>query len=134
MSTRYIAAVQLVDREVLFDQYKEGNLNRDVIWELVEKTSFIGDPEFDKLSPWYTKVTIEFVDGKMLVEEAVVSKTVAPLMPGDKIREKWRMLTDGIMDAGIRDELEQKVLKMETVVNVTEITKLLGEEIGGVLE
>ncbi len=104
-----------------------------MIWKVVEKTSFIGDPEFDKLSPWYTKVTIEFVDGKMLVEEAVVSKTVAPLMPGDKIREKWRMLTDGIMDAGIRDELEQKLLDLETVVDVTEVIKLLGE-VGGVLE
>ena len=51
MSTRYIAAVQLLDRSVFIDQFSSSNLNRDSIWDLVDKVNSTWNPDLMKRAP-----------------------------------------------------------------------------------
>lgn len=134
MSTRYIAAVQLLDREVLLKQFSEANLARDDIWDLIGKVDCVWNEEFDDKSAWYTRVTVIFTDGEKFVQEMPVSKAIGRLLPGNKIVEKWRLLTNGIIDARRRDALENAVMSLETLGDITEITELLAEEVGSALD
>lgn len=61
MSTLYIAAVQLLDRSVLIDQFSSSNLNRDSIWDLVDKVSCTWNPDFDAKGAWCTRVSVTLV-------------------------------------------------------------------------
>ena len=134
MSTRYIAAVQLLDRKVLLEQFTAINLDRDDTWDLAEKVDCVWNEEFDEKSAWYTRVSVTFADGEKLVQEMPVSKAIGSLLPEDKIKEKWKLLTNGIIDTMRRDALENAVMSLETLGDVTEITRMLAGEVGGALD
>lgn len=134
MSTRYIAAVQLLDRKVLLEQFAQAKLECDDTWDLVRKVDCVWNEEFDKKSAWYTRVTVEFSDGERLVEEMPVSKAIGRLLPEEKIKEKWRLITNGIIDTKRRDELEDAVLALETLDDITEISRMLAGEVGEALD
>ncbi|KAF6222534.1 hypothetical protein HO173_013367 [Letharia columbiana] len=82
MSTRYIAAVQLLDRKVLLEQFSEANLERDDTWDLIRKIDCVWNEEFDEKSAWYTRVSVEYTDGESLVQEMPVSKAIGSLLSG----------------------------------------------------
>ena len=134
MSTRYIAAVQLLDREVLLKQFTQANLKRDDVWALVDKVDCVWNEEFDDKSAWYTRVSVIFTDGEKFVQEMPVSKAIGCLLPGNKIKEKWRLLTNGIIDTRSRDALENAVMSLETLGDVIEIIRMLEAEVGGALD
>lgn len=134
MSTRYITAVQLLDREVLLEPFTQANLERDNAWDLVRKIDCVWDEEFDRKSAWYTKVSVAFTDGEKLVHELPVSKAIGSLLPGDKIKKKWRVITDGIIDNRRRDDLEDAVLALETLGDMTEISRMLAGDFGHALD
>ena len=125
MSTRYIAAVQLVDREVLTDQFNSSNLDRNSIWDLASKVECVWNPEFDQRGRWFTRVSITFGDGKTVVEEMVKSESMARLLPEEKIREKWRTLMSRIMDHEMMNRVEEIILNLEAVDDMTEISRML---------
>lgn len=92
MSTRYIAAVQLLDRKVLLEQFSEANLERDDTWDLIRKIDCVWNEEFDDKSAWYTRVSVEFTDGESWVQEMPVLKAIGSLLSGCEIKEKWRLI------------------------------------------
>ena len=128
MSTKYIAAAQLLDREILIDQFNDENINRDAIWDLANKTSCLWNRDFDGKSKWYTRVTVRFKDGDIVTEEVPVSQTMGSLLSEEKIKEKWKMLTDRVIDAKLRDQLEDMILNLEKVEDMREMIQLLGAE------
>ena len=134
MSTRYIAAVQLLDRKVLLEQFTAVNLDRDGTWDLAQKVDCVWNEEFDEKSAWYTRVSVIFSDGERLVQEMPVSKAIGSLLPEDKIKEKWTLLTDGLIDTMRRDALENAIMSLENLGDVTEISRMLAAEVGGALD
>ena len=134
MSTRFVAAMQLLDREVLLEQFTEASLERDDAWDLVRKIDCVWNGDFDQRSAWYTRVSVVFTDGEELVYELPLAKATEKLLDNDKIKDKWRMLTDGIVDAKRRDDLEDTILNLETVDDVTVISKMLAGEVGRALD
>ena len=134
MSTRYIAAIQLLDRKVLLKQFTAENLDRDEVWDLVDKVDCVHNEEFDAKSAWYTRVSVTFGDGEKLVEEMPISKAIGSLLPEEDIKEKWKLLTDGLIDTVRRDALENAVMSLETLGDVTEISRMLAAETGSALD
>ena len=134
MSTRYIAAVQLLDREILLKQFTEANLERDDTWDLTRRIDCIWNEDFDEKSAWYTRVSVVFTDGKEVSQELALSNSTERLLSGDKIKKKWRMMTNGIIDTKRRDNLEEAVLGLETLSDISEISGMLAAEIGGALD
>ncbi|MCJ1473990.1 hypothetical protein MMC13_002646 [Lambiella insularis] len=129
MSTRYTAAVQIIDRTVLMDQFSAANLGRDNVWEVVDKVDCIYNPSFDDRSAWYTRVTVVFDKWPALVEEAAQPSTYGRPLGNEGIRKKWTMLADSVMDAERRDAIEALVLDMENVDDIDEIVALLAGKV-----
>ena len=129
MSTRYTAAVQILDRAVLMDQFNSTNIDRDILWDIVEKVDCVWNPDFDKKSAWYARVTVEFDNGVSLVEEAAQPSTYGRPLSNEAIQAKWAMLADSVMDADRRDAIESLVLNLESVSDIAELIRLLAEEV-----
>ena len=134
MSTRFVAAMQLLDREVLLEQFTEASLERDDTWDLVRKIDCVWNEDFDRRGAWYTRVSVVFTDGEELAYELPLAEAIERLLDNDKIKDKWRMLLDGIIDARRRDDLEDAVLNLEAVDDVTVISKILAGEVGRALD
>ena len=129
MNANYIAAVQLVDQEVLLGQFEESKLDRDEVWELVEKTVCVHNKRFDRLGyEMGAVVTIEFKDGRRSLQE-VVDKPRGMDSPiaNEEIVEKYRRLTSNMLPRDRQIEIEQTVLSLEKLDNVTTLTNLLSQ-------
>ena len=129
MSTRYTTAVQLLDREVLMDQFNAANLNRDCLWKLIHKVDCKWNPEFDLKSKWHTRVTVDFQDGETIIKEVSGPKTYDQPLTNEEIQKKWTMLADSVIDPERRDRIESLVLNLEDVQDVQEIVRLLETQV-----
>ena len=131
MSTRYVAAVQLVDRLVLMDQFNAANLDRDILWRMVDKVDCVWNKEFDEKSAWHTRVTIEFEDSDRgpLVHEVNGPRTYDDALSNEDIRVKWGLLADSVVGKQRKEMIEEYVLGMEGVKDVQDIIRLLETEV-----
>ncbi|PCG89036.1 MmgE/PrpD [Penicillium occitanis (nom. inval.)] len=124
MSAAYTAAVQLVDGQVLPNQFRDEQLDRDVVWNLIEKMKCfyaldLGDERYAQ------RVTITLNDGTELSETLDNPRSVSPGLSNEEILEKWRRLTQGIMDEKTRDRIERLVLDIETLEDVRILDDLM---------
>lgn len=63
-----------------------------------------------------------------------VWKAIRSLLPEDKIKGIWKLLTNGLIDTIRKDVLENVVTSLETLGDVTKIGKMLAAEVGGALD
>jgi aconitate decarboxylase len=124
MSAAYTAATQLVDGQVLPSQFRHDQLDRDDVWELVAKTHCfhaldLGDNRYVQ------RVTITLSDGTVLSQTLEAPRSVAPGLTNAEILEKWRRLTQGLIDEERRDTIETLVLDIENVDDVAVLNELM---------
>lgn len=127
MSIQYAVAAQLVDRQVLMDQFGAAKLNRPQIRELMAKTDPVHEAEFDRspATTWRTSVTIRFADGAEVSTSLNAAKGIEPEASEQDIVSKWRSLVSGILGEETRDKIESAVLRLETFEDVKELVKML---------
>lgn len=129
MSTRYTVAAQLLDRAVLMNQFKSENLNRDDLWQLIDKIDCVWDREFDKLSAWHTRVTVDFGNGYAVSHEVSGPKTYDDPLSNEGIRTKWSMLADSVLDVARKAQIEEIVLNLESLDDISQLIRLLETEV-----
>ena len=129
MSTRYTVAAQLLDRAVLMDQFNSNNLDRDEVWKLIDKVECVWDREFDKLSAWHTRVTVDFGKGYTVSHEVSGPKTYDEALSNDGIRNKWSMLADSVLSAERKAQIESAVLNLEGLTDISQLIRLLETEV-----
>jgi aconitate decarboxylase len=132
MSAAYTAAVQLVDGQVLPNQFRHDQLNRDIVWDLIGKTECLHAPDLGE-DRYTQRVTITLNDGTVLSETLDNPRSVSPGLSNQEILEKWRRLTQGIMDEGTRDRIERLVLEMETLEDVRVLDDLMSTSVSNPL-
>lgn len=127
MNIGYIAAVQLVDRQVLVEQFTESNLDRDAVWELTGKATVVHNERFDRLTyEMGAVVTIEFNDGRPNLQEVVDKpRGMDPPVTNEEIIEKYRKLTISLLSGDRQKAIEDMVLNLEKLQDITELTRLL---------
>lgn len=123
MSCAYAAAVQLVDGQVLADQFGHKKLERDIIWELVGKTQCVHERNVE--DTYRQRVTITLKTGTALTQELEGPKSVFPGISNEDIVDKWRRLTQGIIEEKRRDAIEKLVLEIEGLEDVGVLEELL---------
>lgn len=128
MATRYCVAVQLLDRAVLPAQFNTSHLNRDQLWNLVDKVSCECDPSFDQSKRWTTRLSVHFECGTCLEEEDEGPRTTHMPLRNHEVVEKWRGLAASCIDDARRDEIEKLVLNIEKVEDVRDLTRVLGDK------
>ena len=127
MSIQYAVAAQLVDREVLMDQFGASKLNRPELRELMAKIEPIHQTEFDAsaATTWRTTIIVHFAGGKEVSTTLNAAKGIEPEASAEHIVEKWKALVNGILDDSTRGEIEKCVLGLEDLDDVRELAKLL---------
>lgn len=127
MNAAYIGAVQLVDRQVLLEQFSEDSLDRDGVWDLVHKTTCFHDTRFDQ--PHHgcgARVTILFDDGVKVEEIVDKPRGFDPPITDEDIRLKYRKLASSAIDDKHRIErLEELILGLDRLDDVSEILEIL---------
>jgi 2-methylcitrate dehydratase PrpD len=129
MNIMYTVAVALLDGAVLIDQFAEDRINRDDVWNLIDRTrtrhqqAYDALPVADRLT---TRVAVTLKDG------STREKTVAhPPGTGDHlltdadIVAKYRNLTRSVIDTGRQDAIEKAVLNLEALEDISALTDLL---------
>ena len=127
MNASYLAAVQLVDRQVLLEQFDELLLNREAIWRLVEKTECFHDPHFDTLTyEMGATVTVELeYESDPITMTIEKPKGIDPPITNEQIVTKYRKLTNGLIDLDRQSAIENAVLGLEEAEDVSLLTTLL---------
>ena len=135
MCGAYVGATQIVDRQVLPSQFSRSQLDRDVVWSLVEKTTCEHDPYFDhdeKLSG--ARVVVTFADGAVLEKNVDAPKGFDSPVPNKMLLEKFEKLTDGIIDVDRRSKIVDFVLNLEKEQDVKGLIDLLANKVKAALE
>ncbi|KAF2025505.1 2-methylcitrate dehydratase PrpD [Setomelanomma holmii] len=127
MSIQYAAAAQLLDSEVLMAQFGASKLNRPEVGELMAKIHPKHDPSIDvsQDSLFTTYVDVTFKDGTKASHMVAAARGIDPPCSNEDIVEKWRALTRDVLDEDRRDQIEKKVLSLDTLSDVLDLMPLL---------
>ena len=129
MSIQYAAAAQLVDGQVLMIQFSAEKLNRPLLRELMAKITPTHNRELDGDKGngvgWRTNMTVKFRDGTEFKESVRAPKGIEPAVSNEEIVNKWRSLVDGVLDVERRDQIEECVLGMDKVEDISVLCGLL---------
>jgi len=137
MNAAYAVAVALLDGSVLIDQFSQRRINSDDVWRLIDRThthhekSYDALPESQRLT---TRVVLTFHDGT--TREQVVAH---PRGTGDhqltnaQIVDKYRSLTQSVIEPDRRCAIENAVLGLESLDDIAILTDLLNPPLNSVL-
>ncbi|KAL9116787.1 MAG: hypothetical protein Q9187_006682 [Circinaria calcarea] len=123
MNAMYAVAVQLVDGELLPSSYKPGMLERDILYDLIDKTNCVHREEFN--GSFKTRIRIDFEGGEEAVATVEAPRGVSPEIANEEIVEKWMGLVGELIDEKRREQIQRTVLTMEECGHV-ELEQLIG--------
>jgi aconitate decarboxylase len=129
MNVAYVVAVALIDGDVLIEQFSQDRINRDDVWNLIDRTITRHEAAYDHLpidEQLTTRVRVTFNDGS-----THSAKVVHPRGTGDRnltnteIRDKYAKLTHRVVAAERQAAIEKAILNIETLDDVAQLTALL---------
>ena len=123
MSNAYVVATQIICGQVMPSQFRSDQLEREDIWRLVNLTSCELNKELTKI--WTQRVTIQFEDGKEIVQYLDKQKGVDTPLSNEEILEKFRMVLDGVVDNERRDKIADFILDIESKKDMDVLINLL---------
>lgn len=125
MSNAFVAATQLVHGSVMPAQFTAENLENKETWRLTNVTTceLATDPKWEF---YRQSVKVEFEDGSELYEFKDAARGVAPELTNEEIVDKWRMLTQGVIDDETRSKVEEIVLSLDEREDISELYEAMG--------
>ena len=126
MSAKYVAATQMVDREVMSREFRYDMLEREHVWTLIEKIICVESKE--KKNKWQTVAEVKWKDGRTARVEVEAARGVKPELSNEEIVEKWRALMRDVIDMERREAIEKACLGIEELDDVI----VLGDLLAGV--
>ncbi|HEX3510567.1 MAG TPA: MmgE/PrpD family protein [Solirubrobacteraceae bacterium] len=128
MNLAYAVAVTLLDGTALAAQFAPARIEADDVWELIGRTTVRHEPRFDERPEdgYNTRVALSLHGGG--VREALVEHPrgglLAPLS-NEEVLEKFRALTEPLIDARRAAAIEQAVPALEDLADLDELAGLL---------
>jgi len=122
MSVSYVAVTQLVDGQVMPQDFRSNMLERDEVWKLVDKTSCVQTGGLGKAEQ---SAEITFKDRTKLRSNIKAPRGVDPDLTNEEIVQKWRTLVKGVINDERRDRIEKLCLGLEDLTDVMELSNLL---------
>lgn len=108
MSCAYVAAVQLVDGQVLPQGFHHGLHDRDAPWTFIDKAECFHTPELGEKHEH--RVTIVFEGGIELIKSLASPRDAVPGLLSEEILLKLRRFMKGVVDDRRRDGIERPML------------------------
>jgi 2-methylcitrate dehydratase PrpD len=133
LNLAYVAAVAVLDGEVLVKQFTPSCINSDDVWDLIPRINAHIDAAFDKdTDPSHnmqTRARIRFTDGTELDSYRVAPKMVTPGISNDEIVTKFRNVTDGIIDSDRQSRIEETILDLDKQYSLEALVELLARPV-----
>jgi 2-methylcitrate dehydratase PrpD len=129
MNVAYAVAVALLDGDVLVDQFSKSRINRDDVWNLIDRTLTHHEKAYDHLpvdEKLTTQVRLTLKDGT-----TQSAKVVHPRGTGDRnltnseIVDKYTKLTSRTISPERQAAIEKTVLNIDTLDDIAQLTALL---------
>lgn len=95
MSVAYVAATQLVDREVMVKQFSPSSLDRDEVWSVADKIRCAPREDFDKGT---TEIRVYFNNGTSIAKKINTQRGVSPPLSNEEAVDKYRTLMRPVID------------------------------------
>jgi aconitate decarboxylase len=129
MNVSYAVAVALLDGDVLVEQFSAKRINSDDVWNLINRTETHHEKAYDELpvdERLTTQVRITLSDGS--THTATVAHPRGNginALTNPEIREKYRKLTKRAITPDRQTAIENAVLNLDTVEDVSHLMDLL---------
>jgi aconitate decarboxylase len=136
MNLAYAVAVTVIDKAALVAQFSPERIDQDDVWSLIPRIVARNDEAFDRegpLSRGKTRVRILFRDGQSLEKLLQAGRGILPPLTNSQIVEKYRTLTNGILDLRRQALIEEAVLAVDELADVNTLVGLLGPPVGAAL-
>jgi 2-methylcitrate dehydratase PrpD len=124
---QYILAVGAYNKHVIIDDILFEHKDKR-IWDLSKRIDLIYDKELDESFPaiMSTIVEVETKDGKKFINKVDYAKgTIENPLKHDEIKKKFKRLTNNIIDEGLKIEIMKRVMDLEKITDVNNITEVL---------
>jgi aconitate decarboxylase len=129
MSGPYAGATQIIDNAVLAAQFSTAALERDEVWQWVNKfkCEHSQDLDIDEGLGLAQRLTVTFKDSsKQKIEMKVAApKGIDPLLSNEEIVEKYELLTKDVTSVELRDQIKNMVLSLDEAEDVGRLVELL---------
>jgi 2-methylcitrate dehydratase PrpD len=138
MNLGYVAAVALLDGQVLPPQFTDRRLDADDVWELLGKVDVKLDENIQNApihERFATDLTITLADGAVL-NKRIVQPHGGPSDPvtNDDLIAKYRSLVGPLMPASRLDAIQQAVLSLDELADIRQLAALLAAPVAGALD
>jgi 2-methylcitrate dehydratase PrpD len=138
MSVAYTVAVAILDGAVLVDQFSEKRINADDVWDLIGRTDVHHEASFDKLpvdERLTTRVRLRLKDGSTHEKEIAHPRGTGDRGLSDAdVVEKYRSLTRTVITPARQSAIEDAILNIDAVDDISELTALLTPTVAGALD
>ena len=137
MNLAYAVAVTLLDGTALAAQFSPARVDADDVWSLIERTSARHEAAFDERYEDGYNTRVEVADAAGERRTAFVEHPrgglLAPLSNEDVV-DKFRTLVRPLLDARRATAIEEAVLGLEELEDVSELSVLLAAPVAPVFE
>ena len=131
MNVAYAVAVAILDGAAMVQQFAPKRIDSDDVWALIPRIEAHHEPEFDKSGmARKTRMTVRLKDGTTLQHTVEAARTIAQPLTNEQIVTKYRTLTDGIVDARRQANIVELVQSLETMKDISALTRLLAPKVG----
>ncbi|MVU77160.1 MmgE/PrpD family protein [Nocardia sp. ET3-3] len=138
MNLGYVAAVALLDGQVLPPQFTDARLDADDVWELLGKVEVKLDEEIQNgpvAERFATDLSITLADGTVL-HKRITQPHGGPNDPvtNEDLIAKYRSLVGPLIEPARLDAIQDVVLELDTAPDLTELVNLLAAPVAGALD
>jgi 2-methylcitrate dehydratase PrpD len=129
MNVGYAIAVAILDGDAMVHQFSPARIAQDDVWELIPKIEAHHDEELDKRARGATRLRVRFTDGT--VEECFMplAHGIRTPLPADKVLAKFKALTSGIVAPAVATRIQDLVLNLEKLGDVSELVSVLAQPV-----
>ncbi len=132
MNVGYALAAAILDGAALVHQFAPARINQDDVWDLIPRIEAVHDAELDGQANRGSRVTVWFKDGTSESSQSVRPRTVGQPLDNDGVTNKFRSLTDAIVEPARQQAIIEAVTALETLGDVGELVQLLAPPVGAV--
>lgn len=137
MNIGYAIAVAVLDGAAMAKQFAPSRIDADDVWALIPKVEVRNDHSFDEggaANRFQARVAVTFTDGQRIEVLRKTSRTIEKRQSTDEVAEKYRILTDGLIDAKRQQQIEQMVRSLEELDDVRDLLALLSPRAGAAFD
>jgi aconitate decarboxylase len=135
MNLAYAVAVTLLDGNALAAQFAPSRIDADDVWALIDRTTLRHEAAFDERfeDGYNTRLEVTLRDGA--TRESFIDMPSGGLLKpltNDEVVEKFRALTEPLIDSGRAQAIEAAVLGIEQLTEINGLTELLAAPVAAI--